>query len=100
MTCACIDTINEKLAPDHYLSATMTFDGSPSRALIGLIRRDTWSLETRRSKRRTMAANFCPWCGEKYAHEEQAENLRKDVSEDGQHVSAPGEQAGNGGDRS
>lgn len=74
MTCPCVDTINEKLAPEHTLNVTLTFDGSPSRALIGLIRCDTWSLEGRRSKRRTILANYCPWCGVRYFPEDAAED--------------------------
>lgn len=64
--CNCIDVVNEKLGPEQYVRTTMTFDGSPSRALVPLMRRGMWSRETRRSVAKDVVANFCPWCGEKY----------------------------------
>lgn len=65
--CNCIEEINKKLAPEHYLNTTMSFRaGEASRPIIGLIRRDQWKLETRRNKPTSFLASFCPWCGEKY----------------------------------
>jgi hypothetical protein len=65
--CDCINTVNEKLKPDHTLNCTLAFrDGEVERPIIGLIRRDTWKLETRRGKPSSFLASFCPFCGEKY----------------------------------
>ena len=65
--CSCVEQINRDLAPDHTLNATMAFHGEPQRALVSLIRRDTYKPETRRSKPSFVIATFCPFCGEKYA---------------------------------
>lgn len=65
--CNCIEDIDAKLAPEHCLDATLNFrPGEVRIALIGLIRRDNYTRESRRGKARTMFANYCPWCGEKY----------------------------------
>lgn len=65
--CDCINEINAKLAPDHCVDATMAFrSGEVSIAMIGLIRRDKWRREDRRSKPSFIVASHCPWCGEKY----------------------------------
>jgi hypothetical protein len=66
--CECINTINAKLAPDHYLNCTMSFrPGEIERPIIGLIRRDACKLETRRGKPSSFLCSYCPFCGEKYA---------------------------------
>jgi hypothetical protein len=65
--CDCIEKINEKLAPDHYLNCTMSFrPGDVERPIIGLIRRDAWKLESRRGKLGSLLCSYCPFCGEKY----------------------------------
>ncbi len=65
MTCACIARINGTME-EHRVQATMPLFGGPSAALIGLIRRDKWTLESRRGKPSFIAATFCPFCGTKY----------------------------------
>lgn len=68
MACTCIDDINAKLGPDHGLNATMAFrEGEVSRPIIGLIRKDKWTLETRRGKPSYFLPSYCPFCGVKYA---------------------------------
>lgn len=65
--CTCIADINAKLAPDHTLNCTLAFRaGEVERPIIGLVRRDTWKLETRRNKPSSFLPSFCPFCGEKY----------------------------------
>lgn len=68
--CDCIEKIDQKLAPDHCLDATVNLMGGVRRAIIPLIRRDTWCREGRSKKRKSMLANFCPWCGEEYGQNE------------------------------
>lgn len=71
--CDCIETINAKLKDGgHRLKTTMTFDGSPSRPLIPLIRLDAWKIETRRGQPSSFFPSFCPFCGEKYPVKEGA----------------------------
>lgn len=64
--CDCIENI-EKQLPEHRVSATLNLFGGDSKALIPLIRNDTWKPETRRSKPNDIVARFCPWCGVAYA---------------------------------
>lgn len=65
--CTCIADIDAKLGPDHSLNTTLSFrEGEVSRPLIGLIRKDKWTLETRRGKRSSFLCSYCPFCGVKY----------------------------------
>lgn len=65
--CNCIDDVDNKLAPDQCINATMF--GHPRRAVIDLIRKDKWVTENRRSKPKFLIATHCPMCGEKYEKE-------------------------------
>ena len=67
MPCNCIDDLDAKLGSEHCVNATMAFArGSVRRAIVGLIRKDKWTAETRRGKPSFVQAEFCPWCGERY----------------------------------
>lgn len=66
--CNCIHDIDAKLKETGAcLNSTISLtQGGASRALIPLIRKDRWILESRRGKPKDMIASFCPWCGKKY----------------------------------
>lgn len=66
--CNCIHDIDARLTEGGAcLSATISLtQGGASRALIPLIRKDKWIVESRRGRPKDMIASFCPWCGEKY----------------------------------
>jgi len=73
MACDCIETVSEKLAPDHRLNTTMVFgEGEISKPMIALIRRDTWTPEKRRGKPGHILCTFCPFCGVRYEPEPPA----------------------------
>lgn len=77
----CLTIINDKLAPEHKVNATMgLLPGQIDRPIIGLLRLDKWTLETRRTKRSFIAASYCPFCGEKYP--EAAADIPKEGAND------------------
>ena len=67
MACGCIDEIDAMMT-DHRLdtSIVITEGGLASRAYAALIRRDTGTRETRRTKPTIFTATFCPFCGVRY----------------------------------
>lgn len=65
--CECIKRINAQMKPSgHALHTSVSLTGAPSRAIIPILRTDTWSVEKRRGRPSFMQATFCPWCGEAY----------------------------------
>lgn len=75
MACACIDSVNAQLAPEHELDALYFLTDRPVVPRLGLRRRDNFKLETRSGKRSSMSPTFCPFCGLRYIPEEPAAEL-------------------------
>lgn len=70
--CECIDIIELK-HPEHRVNCTLAFrEGEVSRPIISLIRNDTWNPEKRRNRVGSVLATFCPFCGERYAKDADA----------------------------
>jgi hypothetical protein len=65
--CDCIEKLDVQLKEKGYcLNATMPLTGGPSRAIISLVRLDSWKIETRSGKPSTFLASHCPFCGVQY----------------------------------
>lgn len=68
MACNCITEMNDKLR-EHNTALTVPLLGQP-RAILS-----TYQVETGRGKKKAayVFANYCPFCGDKYAAERKAE---------------------------
>lgn len=67
-TCECIASVNEELAQqglelDVAICFSRTANRMDLRTYTPLMRKDNGRRETRSSKPRVMAHNFCPFCG-------------------------------------
>lgn len=68
MSCACIQDLDAKLAPDHHLDVVICWrEGAlVARPYSTILRRDNGRPETRKGKHGKFIATFCPFCGERY----------------------------------
>lgn len=73
--CNCLETINEKLAPNgqELPVAILLKAGRMDAAIsIPIIRKDTGKPENRRKLPSCITARFCPFCGEEQGEEQAA----------------------------